>query len=91
MTSNRQNDQTARTARKTLGLEHLRPGQHEAIAAAVDGRDVLAVMPTGYGKSAIYKVAGARRPGSTVVVSPLIALQRDQVAGLARESAGEAA
>ena len=65
-----------------LGLHTLRPGQAEAIEAAAAGRDVLAVLPTGWGKSAIYQVAALLVPGPTVVVSPLLALQRDQVAGL---------
>ena len=69
-------------AREEYGLERLRPGQLEAMRAVTEGRDVLAVMPTGYGKSAIYQVAGSRLSGPTVVVSPLIALQSDQVAGI---------
>ncbi len=71
-----------RVARERFGWESLRPGQLEAIQTANSGRDVLAVMPTGYGKSAIYQVAATLQPGPTVVVSPLIALQADQVAGL---------
>lgn len=63
-----------------LGLTRLRPGQREAIEAAAAGRDVLAVLPTGWGKSAIYQVAALLVPGPTVVISPLLALQRDQVA-----------
>ena len=78
-------------AREGLGLDRLRPGQQEAVDAAVAGSDVLAVMPTGYGKSAIYKLAAAAVDGCTVVVSPLVALQRDQVEGLADEDVGEAA
>jgi ATP-dependent DNA helicase RecQ len=69
-------------ARERLGFERLRPGQEQAIAAAGAGRDVLAVLPTGGGKSAIYELAGLLRPGPTVVVSPLIALQDDQLAHL---------
>jgi ATP-dependent DNA helicase RecQ len=69
-------------ARERLGFEQLRPGQLRAAAAAVDGRDVLAVLPTGGGKSAIYELAGLIRPGPAVVVSPLIALQDDQIAHL---------
>ena len=69
-------------ARKRLGFERLRPGQERAVAAAAGGRDVLAVLPTGGGKSAIYELAGLLRPGPTVVVSPLIALQDDQLAHL---------
>jgi len=69
-------------ARERLGFEQLRPGQEQAVAAAAAGRDVLAVMPTGGGKSAIYELAGLLRDGPTVVVSPLIALQDDQLAHL---------
>ena len=67
-----------RLARERFGYRNLRPGQEEAIRAVVDGRDTLVVMPTGFGKSAIYQIAGLLVPGPTVVVSPLIALQRDQ-------------
>ncbi|MEV4086482.1 RecQ family ATP-dependent DNA helicase, partial [Nonomuraea fuscirosea] len=81
-------------------LTSLRPGQLAAMTALAQGRDVLAVMPTGSGKSAIYQVPALLLPGPTVVVSPLIALQRDQVEALrerdeeavsldARTSAGE--
>lgn len=66
-------------AREELGHDHLRPGQLEGIEAALEGRDALVVMATGSGKSAIYQLAGFFREGPTVVVSPLIALQRDQV------------
>ncbi len=72
-------DPIARAAREALGYHRLRPGQHEAIAALVEGRDCFAVLPTGAGKSAIYQVAALLRDaGPAVVVSPLIALQRDQ-------------
>jgi ATP-dependent DNA helicase RecQ len=64
--------------RKLLRFERFRPGQEAAIRAVLAGRDVLAVLPTGGGKSAIYQIAGAMLQGATVVVSPLIALQRDQ-------------
>jgi ATP-dependent DNA helicase RecQ len=73
-------------ARERLGFERLRPGQLQAAEALADGSDVLAVLPTGGGKSAIYELAGMVRPGPTVVVSPLIALQDDQLAHL--EAAG---
>jgi ATP-dependent DNA helicase RecQ len=69
-------------ARERLGFERLRPGQLQAVEAAVEGRDVLAVLPTGGGKSAIYELAGLLQAGPTVVVSPLIALQDDQLAHL---------
>jgi ATP-dependent DNA helicase RecQ len=71
-----------RVARQALGLADLRPGQLGAMTALARGRDVLAVMPTGAGKSAIYQVPALLLPGPTVVVSPLIALQRDQVEAL---------
>jgi ATP-dependent DNA helicase RecQ len=69
-------------ARERLGFERLRPGQSQAVQELADGRDVLAVLPTGGGKSAIYELAGMLRDGPTVVVSPLIALQDDQFAHL---------
>jgi len=68
-----------KTAREDFGFESLRPGQEEAITALLDGHDALVVQPTGSGKSAIYQIAGRLIPGSTVIVSPLIALQKDQV------------
>lgn len=76
-------DDLERTARERFGWDGLQGGQIEAVKALLSGRDVLAVMATGYGKSAIYQLAGALLGGVTVVVSPLIALQTDQVAGLA--------
>jgi len=69
-------------ARDALGIASLRDDQRAAIDAVLAGRDTLAVMATGSGKSAIYQLAGLRSDGPTVVVSPLIALQQDQVAGL---------
>ncbi len=69
-------------ARDRLGFERLRPGQLRAVEALAGDRDVLAVLPTGGGKSAIYELAGMLRDGPTVVVSPLIALQDDQLAHL---------
>jgi len=70
-------------AREVLGYESFRPGQEEAMQAVVAGRDTLAVLPSGAGKTAIYQVAGQLLDGPVVVVSPLIALQRDQVERLA--------
>ncbi|MBA5846545.1 RecQ family ATP-dependent DNA helicase [Gordonia amicalis] len=71
-----------RIAREDFGWTMLRPGLIEAMEPLLDGRDVLAAMRTGYGKSAIYQVAGAMLDGITLVISPLIALQHDQVAGI---------
>lgn len=70
------------TAREVFGYRDLRPGQREAITALLDGRDVLLVLPTGAGKSAVYQLPGLELPGPTLVVSPLIALQQDQVRSL---------
>jgi len=84
-------DRIERVAQEAFGFDALRPGQREAIEAVLDGRDTLAVMSTGSGKSAIYQIAGLLSPGATVVVSPLIALQRDQVEDLRERAAGGAA
>jgi ATP-dependent DNA helicase RecQ len=80
-----------RLAKGALGFERLRPGQLQAIEAVTAGRDTLAVMSTGYGKSAIYQLAGELLDGPTIVVSPLIALQRDQVEAMEEAAPGEAA
>jgi ATP-dependent DNA helicase RecQ len=80
----------ARTAREAFGWTDLRPGQAEAITALLERRDALVVMPTGSGKSAVYQVAALLLDGPTLVVSPLIALQRDQVAALAARDVPEA-
>jgi ATP-dependent DNA helicase RecQ len=78
-------------AREKLGLPALRAAQEEAIHAALAGRDTLCVMPTGSGKSAIYQIAGHLIPRATVIVSPLIALQRDQLEALTEADVGDAA
>src|SRR3954454_6771023 len=80
-----------RVARESFGWDELRPGQADAAAAVIDGRDTLAVMSTGYGKSAIYQIAAVLIPGPTVVVSPLIALQREQAEELEEQGVGGAA
>ena len=79
-----------RTAREILGFETLRPGQREAIDSVLAGRDTLALLSTGSGKSAIYQIAGLLTDGGTLVVSPLIALQRDQVERLRERALGAA-
>ena len=65
-----------------FGFGSFRPGQAEIVGTILDGRDVLAVMPTGSGKSLCYQLPAVMRSGLTVVVSPLIALMRNQVAQL---------
>src|SRR4051812_45803750 len=80
-----------RVARETFGFEALRPGQREAIESVLQGRDTLVVMSTGSGKSAIYEIAGFIKPGVTVVISPLIALQRDRIEAIEKRVPGEAA
>lgn len=66
-------------ARRVFGWKALRAEQLDAMEALVARRDVLALMPTGAGKSAIYQVAAVLIDGATLVISPLIALQRDQI------------
>ncbi|MER6466700.1 RecQ family ATP-dependent DNA helicase [Streptomyces sp. NPDC001228] len=79
------------TARRVFGWRQLRPAQLSAMKAVMKGRDVLAVMPTGSGKSAVYQVPAALLGGPVVVVSPLIALQRDQMRSLLESGALRAA
>ena len=74
---------------QVFGFPSFRPGQEEIVQAVLDGHDVLAVMPTGAGKSLCYQLPALVRPGITVVVSPLISLMRDQV-GQLREYGVEA-
>ncbi|HWK89222.1 MAG TPA: ATP-dependent DNA helicase RecQ [Longimicrobium sp.] len=64
--------------RQEFGLPEFRPGQEEAVREVLAGRDALIVMPTGAGKSLIYQLPALLLPGLTVVVSPLIALMKDQ-------------
>ena len=68
--------------RSVFGFERLRPMQDEAIRASLAGRDALVVLPTGGGKSLCYQLPALVRPGLTLVVSPLISLMQDQIAGL---------
>jgi len=68
--------------RQTFGYESYRPGQEPIVDALVAGRNVLAVMPTGAGKSLCYQVPALVRGGLAIVVSPLVALMQDQVSAL---------
>ncbi|HEX6443493.1 MAG TPA: RecQ family ATP-dependent DNA helicase [Streptosporangiales bacterium] len=79
----RARDRLRATAAEHFGWTELRPEQLQAMEALTDGRDALVVLPTGAGKSAVYQVPAVLLPGPTVVVSPLLALQHDQVQGLA--------
>ncbi|MDT4986825.1 MAG: ATP-dependent helicase RecQ [Micromonosporaceae bacterium] len=71
-----------RAARRHFGWRRLRTGQLDAMRAVLKRRDALAVLPTGHGKSAIYQVPATLLDGPTVVISPLLALQSDQIAAL---------
>lgn len=64
--------------RRTFRIKQFRPGQREVIESVLEGRDTLAIMPTGSGKSLTYQLSSMLLPGLTIVVSPLIALLRDQ-------------
>jgi ATP-dependent DNA helicase RecQ len=70
------------TAREVFGHAELRPGQLEAVEALLSGHDVLLVLPTGAGKSLAYQLPGVLLDGPTLVVSPLLALQQDQIDGI---------
>ncbi|MEU7803716.1 RecQ family ATP-dependent DNA helicase [Micromonospora arborensis] len=71
-----------RAARSLFGWKALRPNQLAAMRAVMKRRDALVVLPTGAGKSAIYQIPASLIPGPTVVISPLLALQQDQIASL---------
>src|SRR3982751_6278458 len=81
---------SARRARDILtqrfGHVEFQTGQWEAMQALLDGRDAVVVMPTGSGKSLIYQLPALMLPGLTVVVSPLIALMKDQLDKLRERS-----
>ena len=68
--------------RSAFGFSSFRPNQEAVCRAAVEGRDMLLVMPTGSGKSLCYQLPGITRGGTTLVISRLIALMEDRVAKL---------
>src|SRR5437899_10237138 len=75
-------DQLKQLVLKHWGHPAFRPLQEDAMRAVLDGRDSLLVLPTGGGKSLCYQAPAVLRGGTTVVISPLIALMKDQVDGL---------
>ena len=80
---NKQSRQLNQALRERFGFDEFRPGQEAPIRAVLEGYDTLVVMPTGAGKSLVYQLPAVMLPGLTVVVSPLIALMKDQTDKLA--------
>ena len=76
---------------EVFGFPAFRPGQEEIAASVLAGADTLAIMPTGGGKSLCFQLPALLRPGVTVVISPLIALMRDQVRSLREVGVGAGA
>ena len=74
--------QIGQVLQETFGIRRLRPGQRNVIEHVLAGRNTLAIMPTGAGKSLCYQLPALLLPGRTLVVSPLIALMKDQVESL---------
>ena len=84
-------DDLTRQLSERFGFAKFRPGQEEVIRAVLDGRDAMAVMPTGQGKSLCYQLPATLLPGLTLVISPLIALMQDQVAAMKQRKIAAAA
>jgi ATP-dependent DNA helicase RecQ len=84
-------DDLTRQLNDQFGFEKFRPGQEEIVRAVLAGRDAMAVMPTGQGKSLCYQLPATLLPGLTLVISPLIALMQDQVASLKQRKIAAAA
>src|SRR5829696_7978529 len=81
-------DDIKQILRDSFGHESFRPGQERVVRALLCSRDVLAVFPTGAGKSLVFQLAAQLLPGVTLVVSPLLALMRDQVEALEENDVG---
>src|SRR6478672_5267093 len=75
-------EETLKSLREHFGFDDFREGQGEVIAAIMEGKDAVVVMPTGSGKSLCYQLPAMMLSGATLVVSPLIALMKDQVDAL---------
>ncbi len=84
-------DDLTRQLSERFGFAKFRPGQEEVIRAVLAGRDAMAVMPTGQGKSLCYQFPATLLPGLTLVISPLIALMQDQVAAMRQRNIAAAA
>lgn len=84
MTNRTTSDNLNTTLKQKFGIPKFRPGQREALDHILAGADTLVVMPTGYGKSLIYQLAALLLPYTTLVISPLISLMKDQVDSLIR-------
>jgi ATP-dependent DNA helicase RecQ len=80
----------SRTMRELFSIRSLRAGQEEVIRSIISGRNTLAIMPTGAGKSLCYQLPALHLPGATIVVSPLISLMKDQVDKLGEAGIGAA-
>ena len=78
------------TLRRVFGHPDFRPGQEAVVGSALAGRNLLVVMPTGSGKSLLYQLPALLTPGITLVISPLIALMKDQVDELHRKGVAAA-
>ena len=74
--------QAEATLKTVYGYDEFREGQRESVGALVRGKDVLAIMPTGAGKSLCYQIPAIISSGITLVISPLISLMKDQVSAL---------
>jgi len=84
-------DDLSQQLSEQFGFAKFRPGQEEVIRSVLAGRDAMAVMPTGLGKSLCYQLPATLLPGLTLVISPLIALMQDQVAGMRQRKIAAAA
>ena len=84
-------DDLTRQLNERFGFSTFRPGQEDVIRAVLAGRDAMAVMPTGQGKSLCYQLPATLLPGLTLVISPLIALMQDQVAAMRQRKVAAAA